>query len=319
MAKSQIALEGVYPILATPFTEAGEVDEQSLRELVRFQLEAKVDGIALFGNASEAYTLLDAEREMIAEIVKEEVKGRVPLVFGSGHTGLEGAVSLSKWAQRAGADALMIMPPHMVKPDGQRMIEYFAAIAKAVDIPIMLQDAPVASGVAIPVGTMVKLAKEYANIRYVKVESPPTTVKITEVLEQSEGRLAVFGGLNGIYYYEELCRGAIGTMPACEFPDVCVRIYELWKSGERASARALFYRYLPFIRIGTIAGFAMSVHKEVLKAGGVIRSSRVRNPNAPIDDVLRREVLETLEGLDLLALRWRKRDERQAGPANDGV
>lgn len=308
MSKLQVALEGVYPILATPFTESGEVDEQSLRELVRFQLHAKVNGIALFGNASEAYTLLERERERIAEIVLEEVKGQVPLVFGSGHTGLEGAVQLSKWAQQAGADALMVMPPHMVKPDGKRMLDYFAAIAKAVDIPIMLQDAPVASGVSIPVAAMAKLAEEFDNIRYVKVEAPPTTVKITEVIEQSEGRLTVFGGLNGIYYYEELCRGAVGTMPACEFPDVCVRIYQLWKSGERDSAKALFYRYLPFIRIGTIAGFAMSVHKEVLQAGGVIRSSRVRNPNAPIDDALRREVFETLEGLDPLVLRWKRRD-----------
>lgn len=306
MTKSHLALKGVYPILATTFTETGEVDEQSLRELVRFQLAAKVNGIALFGNASEMYTLLEREREMIADIVIDEVKGRVPLVFGSGHTGLEGAVQLSKWAQRAGADALMVLPPYMVKPDGKRMIEYFAAIAKAVDIPIMLQDAPIASGVSIPVSTMVKLAKEYDNISYVKVEAPPTTVKITEVIEQSEGRLTVFGGLNGMYYYEELCRGAVGTMPACEFPDVCVQIYQLFTSGEKDEARALFYRYLPFIRIGTIAGFAMSVHKEVLKAGGVIQSAYVRNPNAPADENLLKEALETLSGLDPLVLNWKR-------------
>ncbi|WJH33668.1 dihydrodipicolinate synthase family protein [Paenibacillus sp. CC-CFT747] len=102
MSTSQLTLEGVYPILATPFTDRGEVDEESLRELVRFQLQAKVNGIALFGNASEMYTLLDREREVIAAIVTDEVKGRVPLVFGSGHTGLEGAVQLSKWAQKAG-------------------------------------------------------------------------------------------------------------------------------------------------------------------------------------------------------------------------
>ncbi|WJH33667.1 dihydrodipicolinate synthase family protein [Paenibacillus sp. CC-CFT747] len=199
----------------------------------------------------------------------------------------------------------MVLPPYMVKPDGKRMVEYFSAVAKAVDIPIMLQDAPVASGVSIPVSTMAKLAKECENISYVKVEAPPTTVKITEVLEQSEGRLTVFGGLNGMYYYEELCRGAAGTMPACEFPDVCVEIYQRFVTGDRESARALFYQYLPFIRIGTVAGFAMSVHKEVLKEGGVIQSAYVRNPNAPIDDILRNEVLETLSGLDPLVLRWK--------------
>lgn len=306
--KAKLVLEGVYPILATPFTSTGQVDEQSLRELVRFQLHAKVDGIALFGNASEMYTLLDKEREMIAEIVVDEVRGRVPLVFGSGHTGLEGAVELSKWAEKAGADALMVLPPYMVKPDGYRMYEYFAAISAAVNIPIMLQDAPIASGISIPVAMMVKLAKDFENITHVKVEAPPTSVKITEVIEQSEGLLTVFGGLNGMYYYEELCRGAVGMMPACEFPDACVDIFQLFRSGDHEGARKLFYQYLPFIRIGTIPGFAMAVHKEVLKAGGVIQSAYVRNPNAPIDDVLRNEVFDTLKELNPLALRWQ--DER---------
>lgn len=302
----QLTLEGVYPILATPFTETGEVDEESLRELVRFQLHAQVDGIALFGNASEMYTLLDKERELIAEIVVDEVRGRVPLVFGSGHTGLEGAVELSKWAERAGADALMVLPSYMVKPDGQRMYEYFAAISQAVDIPIMLQDAPIASGISIPVPLMVKLAQDFENITHVKVEAPPTSVKISEVIKKSEGSLTVFGGLNGMYYYEELCRGAVGMMPACEFPDACVQIYQLFRAGDRDAARKLFYQYLPFIRIGTIPGFAMAVHKEVLKAGGVIRSAYVRNPNAPLDETLRNEVFDTLKDLNPLALRWQE-------------
>jgi 4-hydroxy-tetrahydrodipicolinate synthase len=299
-----VLLEGVYPILATPFTDSGEVDEASLRELVRFQLYAGVDGIALFGMASEMYTLLEEERAQIAEIVVDEVKGRVPLVFGSGHTGVEGAVQLSKRAQQWGADALMVLPPYMAKPDGKRLYDYFAAIAKSVDIPIMLQDAPIASGVNMSAAQMAKLAKDFDNISYVKVEAPPTTTKITEVLEQSEGRLTVFGGMNGMYLYEEFARGAVGTMPACEFPEVCVTIWQAFKNGDLNTARETFYRYLPFIRIGTMPGLAMSVHKEVMKAGGVIQSAYVRNPNAPIDDKIRKEVFDTLTGLDLLALRW---------------
>lgn len=307
MSQRKFKLEGVYPILATPFTEQGAIDEASLRELVRFQLHAGVDGIALFGMASEMYTLLEEERDRIAEIVVDEVKGRVPLVFGSGHTGVEGAVQLSKRAQRRGADALMVLPPYMAKPDGKRLYDYFIAVAGAVDIPIMLQDAPLASGVSMSAAQMAKLAKDADNICYVKVEAPPTTAKMTEVLEQSEGRLTVFGGMNGMYLYEELGRGAVGTMPACEFPDVCVAIWQAFRQGDLAAARATFYRYLPFMRIGTLPGMAMAVHKEVLKAGGVIQSAYVRNPNAPLDERTRKEVMDTLEGLELLALQWKER------------
>lgn len=308
MSGREQPFKGVYPILATPFTDEGAVDEESLRRLVRFQLLGGVDGIALFGNASEMYTLLEREREQIAAIVAEETAGRVPLVFGSGHTGLEGAVQLSKWAQQAGAAALMVLPPYMVKPDGPRMYEYFAGVARAVDLPIMLQDAPIASGVSIPVPLMVRLCKEFPHITHVKVEAPPTTTKISEAIALSDGGLTVFGGLNGIYYYEELGRGAAGTMPACEIPDIFVRIHGLFAAGAREEARSLFYRYLPFLRIGTIAGHAMAVHKEVLREGGIIDSAYVRNPNAPADAVLRREVFDTLNGLDPLVLRNRRRD-----------
>lgn len=306
MSASKVKLEGVYPILATPFTDNGEVDEGSLRELVRFQLHAKVDGIALFGMASEMYTLLDDEKARIAEIVVDEVKGQVPLVFGSGHTGLETAVQLSKRAEKAGADALMVLPPYMAKPDGARLYDYFAAVAKAVEVPIMIQDAPLASGVNMPAALLARLSKEFENISYVKVEAPPTAPKVSEVLEQSDGRLTVFGGMNGLYFYEELARGAVGTMPACEFPEVCVKIYQAFKAGDYDTARRTFYQYLPFMRIGTLPGYAMAVHKEVLKAGGVIESAYVRNPNAPIDDRIRKEVFDTLKDLDLLALKWKQ-------------
>lgn len=303
---AQSRFMGVFPILATPFAENGALDETSLRNLVRFQLDAGVNGIALFGMASEMYTLVESERARIAEIVVDEVKGQVPLVFGSGHTGMEGAVQLSKQAQKQGADALMVLPPYMAKPDGQRLYEYFAAIAKAVDIEIMIQDAPLASGVAFPVALMKRLAVELDNVTMVKVEAPPTTIKISEVLDQTDGRLAVFGGMNAMYFYEELGRGAVGTMPACEFPEVCVAIYQAFKAGDYNLARRTFYQYLPFIRLGTLPGYAMAIHKEVMRLGGILSSAYVRNPNAPLNDTLRIELLDTLADLDLLALRWNK-------------
>lgn len=295
-------LKGVYPILATPFTDDYEVDIESLKNLIHFQLEAKVDGISIFGNASEMYTLTEDERDIIGKIVIEEVQGKVPIVFGTGATGLTQAIQLSKKAEELGADALMIIPPYMVKPDAQGIYEYFAGIAESVNIPIMMQDAPIASGVSIPVDIMVKLSNEYQNIKYVKVEAPPTTMKISEVLKKTNGNLKVFGGLNGMYLFEELRRGAIGTMPACEFPDVCIEIFRLYNSGKYDEAKKYFYKHLPLIRIGTLAKYAMSVHKQILKDGGIISTSRVRNPNVPIDESIIEEVNLITQELDLFAL-----------------
>lgn len=302
-------LQGVCPILPTPFLENGGIDEQGLRNEVNFMIRAGVAGIALFGNASEAFALSAGEKQQIADIVRDENRNRVPLVFGAGGTGIEPAVESCLWACKNGADILMIMPPHMIKPDAQRIYEFYAAIAQRVDCPIMIQDAPNACGVAVPVDVMVRLANEYDTIQYVKAEAPPTFRKAKQIVDAAGDKLTVFGGLNAKFFYEELCVGVVGTMPAGEFPDVVVRVYDLFMAGKKADAKAEFYRYLPFIRLGSIpGGMAMAVHKEILKRGGIIQTSKVRNPFIPADSALVDLVMDAIDGLELLALsgNWNK-------------
>lgn len=299
------SLKGVCPILPTPFDENNHVDEESLRRVVRFMLEAKVTGIALFGNASEAFALTQEEKEQIAGVVAEETAGAVPLVFGAGGTSTETAISSCHWAESAGADVLMIMPPYMIKPDGKRIYEYYAGIAQNVQTPIMIQDAPGACGVSIDIQTIVKLATEFEMIQYVKSEAPPTFQKAKAVIDAAEGRFAVFGGMNGAFFYEELCAGVVGTMPAGEFPDVLVKVYDLFAVGKRDEAKAVFYQYLPFIRLGNIpGGSAMAVHKEVLKMGGIFSTARVRGPYIPASDFLKELIYDCVDGMDLKALHW---------------
>ena len=157
-------LQGVCPILPTPFLDDNSIDVQGLRNEVNFMITAGVTGIALFGNASEAFALTKAEKQLIADTVVEENRGRVPLIFGSGSTAAEPAIENSLWACENGADILMIMPPHMIKPDAKGIYDYYAAIAKAVDKPIMIQDAPNACGVAVPVDVMIRLANEHGIV-----------------------------------------------------------------------------------------------------------------------------------------------------------
>lgn len=304
--KSEL-IKGICPILPTPFYDDGKVDYDSLRNVIKFMLKAKVTGIALFGNASEAFALTQEEKSKIAEVTVDEVKGQVPIVFGSGGTGLECAVENSLWAQEHGADVLMIMPPHMIKPDNERLYDYFAAIAKAVNIPIMLQDAPIACGVPIPVDTIARLFREFDNIQYVKEEAPPTFLKMQKILEATNNEIVVIGGLNGASFYEEMCYGSAGSMPAGEFPDVLIRIYDLFVAGNIDAAREEYRKYLPFMKMGTTpGGVAMSLHKAVLKRGGVIKSDRVRNPYIQADEKLIELMFDSLTGLELLALKWNK-------------
>jgi 2-keto-3-deoxy-L-arabinonate dehydratase len=212
MIKSQ-PLAGVYPILATTSGGDGRPDSNSQVSLVDYLLEQGAHGFGLFGNASEGYALRESEREELLRLIVRRVDGRVPLVVSTGHSGTYAAAELSRAAEAEGASALRVLPPYYMKTDAEGLILYCSAIASAVKIPIMAQDAPLATQVALPPALLARMSQEIENLRYVKVEAPPTGEKIRTILNLSDGKLTVFGGLNGYFLYEELERGALGVMP----------------------------------------------------------------------------------------------------------
>lgn len=274
-------LEGIFPILNTTFHDDGTIDLDSQIRLVRHLLESGAHGLGLFGNASEGYTLLSDERATILKAVAAEVNGRVPLVVSTGHTGTHAAVHLSKEAQDLGADALMVLPPYFLKPDAAGLIGYFAAVANAVQIPVMVQDAPLLTQVALPAPLLIRMGREIPGVRYVKVEAPPTAPKVTAVVE-GEGPVA-FGGLNGQFMIEEIQRGARGMMPGSDLIADFVAIWNALEANDSAGAWKVFTRILPLIRFELQPGLGVSAMKHNLLDAGIISSARVRQPTAVLD------------------------------------
>ena len=277
------ALAGVFPIVVTPFHDDGSIDYVSLDRLIDHLLEQGADGLGLFGNASEGYTLLGAERaEMLGRIVKR-VNGRVPLVVSSGHTGTDAAVRLSIEARDLGAAALMVLPPYLLKPDGEGLMFYFDAISKGAGIPIMVQDAPLMTQVAMPVALLTRMAREIEQVKSVKVEAPPTVPKIGALAAAAGGKLALFGGLNGNFLIEECERGAVGTMPSSDMTWVYVSVMRSLAAGRKAEAWRLFSTAMPLIRYELQPGLGVSAAKHNLVAEGVLATARVRHPTSSID------------------------------------
>jgi 4-hydroxy-tetrahydrodipicolinate synthase len=283
-------LAGVYPILATTFAEDGTLDLGSQVSLIDYLLEQGAHGLGLFGNASEGYTLTQWERRELMRVIVKKVDGRVPLVVSSGHTGTDAAAEESRVSQGEGASALMILPPYFLKTDGDGLLRYYSAISKAVTIPIMVQDAPLMTQVAMPVPLLARMAREIEHVRYVKVEAPPTAPKTTEVLKAAKGSLAVFGGLNSQFLFEEMERGAAGTMPNSDITRVHVRIWESFHEGDKAEAWRLFVHALPLLRFGLQPGLGVSAAKHNLKAAGIIRSAAVRHPTGSLSAESLREL-----------------------------
>jgi 2-keto-3-deoxy-L-arabinonate dehydratase len=283
-------MEGVYPIVATTFHENGSIDFESQARLVDFLLAAGAHGLGLFGNASEGYALMGDERSDLLNAIVKQVDGRVPLVVSSGHTGTDAAARLSKEARDLGADALMVLPPYFLKTDGDGLMFYYEAIGKAAAIPIMVQDAPLLTQVAMPAALLARMGKEIEHVKYVKVEAPPTAPKITSVLGAASGSLVLFGGMNGQFFLEEMERGSRGTMPGSDMTALFVRTWNAFESGDKECAWEMFTCMLPLMRFELQPGMGVSAMKHNLMVAGVIKSARVRHPTAELSAESLREL-----------------------------
>ncbi|MCX6592929.1 MAG: dihydrodipicolinate synthase family protein [Acidobacteria bacterium] len=275
---------GIYPILVTTFQEDGSLDLDSQLRLVDYLLAQGAHGLGLFGNASEGYTLTDAERLRLMEAIRQRVDGRVPLIASSGHTGTDSAVELSRKMQDAGADGLMVLPPYFLKTDGDGLMFYFDAISRAVNIPIMVQDAPLMTQVAMPPALLARMSREIEHVKYAKVEAPPTAPKTSAVVKAAP-ELVLFGGLNCQFLIEEYQRGMRGQMPGSDLTASLVRIWDHLTAGRTTEAWDLFTAILPLLRFELQPGMGVSAMKQNLKAAGVIACDRVRHPTSALDAV----------------------------------
>jgi dihydrodipicolinate synthase/N-acetylneuraminate lyase len=281
-------MRGVYPILVTPFHEDGVIDQESLRRLIDFNLDAGVHGVGV-ALGSEIFKLSEAERDHVTRIVVDQVNGRVPVVINSGAAGTDLAVHYSKSAQDNGADALMIMPPTFMPATAEEVRDYFRAISNAVSIPIFLQDTPSA---VIGPGLARQLAEECEWVQYIKVESQPITAKVADMVDAAGDVLTVFGGAGGGYFIEEMRRGSVGTMPFCSQPEAFVAVWNAFQAGDEATARSVFdSTIMPINRVAAQgSGIFYTVHKELLRRRGVLRTNKVRSPAPPVEAQTMREL-----------------------------
>ncbi len=285
-------MQGVFPILVTPFDEKGRIDEDSLASLVEFNIAAGVHGLGV-AIGSEMFKFTEAERALVTRRVIETARRRVPIVINTGAGGTDLAVSYSRSAEEAGADALMIMPPAFLPAGPEEVVDYYRAISAAVTVPIFLQDTPLAP---IPPGLARRIAGECERVRYIKVETLPVTAKVAEMVNAAGAELTIFGGAGGTYFIEELRRGSLGTMPFCSQPAAFVEVWTRFRQGDERGARAVFDRaIMPVNRLAAQGGdLFYHVHKRLLVRQGIIRSATVRSPTVPIDEITGREIDELL-------------------------
>lgn len=295
-----IGWSGIFHILATPFREDGALDVEGLPRLVECALATGVTGLTILGIAGEAHRLTDEERRRVIETVVKETRGRTPVAVGVSASGTHLATAFARMASEHGADALMVAPPAGLK-NLDAVAEYYRAVAAATNLPLVLQDEPVTTQVTMPAPFIAQLCADISQIEAVKLEEPPTLPKITRLRALFGNRVAIFGGLGGVYFFEELSRGADGAMTGFPFPEALRDIREHFVAGRRDEARALFYRWLPLIRYesqpGATPGTAVGIRKEILRRRRWIACAMVRPPAPALDAAAHAEIGEILAGV----------------------
>ncbi len=285
-------------MLPTPFDQNGDVDASSIKSLVNGARIAKCTGVVTLGVMGEAHRLTDSERGPIIDTVVKAAGDDLTVTVGvsaeSGHS----LAARTREAQSAGATAVMAAPAKMTKPNSTPIFGYYEAAQEITEIPIVIQDLPEQTGVHLHPEFIGKLHEELPDAKYLKLEDPPTPQKITSVIEATAGRMGVFGGLGGAFLFEELRRGAIGTMTGFAYPEVLVSIYNYLMKNDIERARNVSYSWLPLIRYENSSGIGLAIRKELMKHRGFIETADVRSPTASIDIRTKEELNDLLNALD---------------------
>jgi 4-hydroxy-tetrahydrodipicolinate synthase len=247
MAKMPL-FTGVYPFLATPLTEKDqEVDTQRLASHIdELITKGKVHGITALGSTGEFALLSESERALVAEATVDAVRKRVPAVIGTAAISTKVAVSLSKQAQRAGADAIIVNPQSYWLPTEEELFDHYAAIARAVDIPVMVYNNPGTTKIDMSPKFIARLNKEFSHFTSVK-ESSGDIRRVQNILQLTGGKMSVSIGHQSLGL-AAFAVGATGwtTGIANTIPALCVEVFEqavVHKDLDKA--RKAFNRMLP--------------------------------------------------------------------------
>lgn len=278
--------KGVYIIAATPFTDEGAVDLQSVDSMTDFYLGCGVHGFTLLGMMGEAHKLTADESISVVNRVIGRAQGR-QVIVGVSHAGLENVRRLSHEAMMAGASGVMVAPPPGLKGD-EGIYNYYAQVFQALgpDIPVVYQDYPQTTGVFLPVNVFERLVDDFPQLVMLKHEDAPGLAKLTKVREGEKKpgrrRVSILVGNGGLYYPQEMRRGADGAMTGFAWPEMLVQVYDLFAKGKAEEAEDLFDIYLPLVRHEVQPAIGLALRKEVLFRRGAIKSPKQRAPGSSL-------------------------------------
>lgn len=270
-------LTGVLPVLATPFTQDGDIDLGVLKDEIDWVFARGVDGVVM-GMVSETLRLSSEERDELAGAICTAADGRGSIVTSVGAESLHTAVRHARVAEDCGATAVMAIPPVATAVDDTELLMYYTGLIEAIRIPVVIQDASGYLGRPLPLELQARLHREFGDRALFKPEAQPIGPKLSALRDATGGRARIYEGTGGLALVDSFRRGIAGTMPG---PDLCWALVELWKAlaaGDQARIDALNGPLCALVSVQTSLDAFVTVQKHLLRRQGVLPEVWSRGP-----------------------------------------
>jgi dihydrodipicolinate synthase/N-acetylneuraminate lyase len=304
--EDKLRIKGCIPIIPTPFTVEDKIDWSSLGRLVDFACSTGACAICLPAYASEFYKLSESERlGLISEAVRY-ADGRLPVFAQVNFVSVTQAVETAREARRSGASAIAAAAPRMFAFGEPDLYRYFDRLLSSIDIPLLIQDVN-PSGPTVSARFVSQLHQAHSHFRWIKLEEPMMSSKVTAILEATSGEVGVLEGWGGMYVLDLIPAGICGVMPGLAISDLLAKVFELATHGDMLGAYKIHEAVLPQI-VFSLQHMELFHHaeKRLLAARGILPEAAVRQLTIELDlhtqnriAFLNEQILALLHRLDL--------------------
>jgi 4-hydroxy-tetrahydrodipicolinate synthase len=301
-------IQGVLPIAHTPLLASDEIDRESLRRQIDWAFAQGADGVCT-GMVSELLRLTFDERLALPRLLVELTAGRGAVVASVGAESTKQAIEYARSARQTGCDAIMAIPPTTTPLPDREVTAYFAALAEAVDLPLIVQDASAYVGRAIPLAVHVDLLDRYGAQKILfKPEAAPLGPNVSALRDATGGAARIFEGSGGIGLVDSYRRGVAGTMPGMDLLDAVVHLWRALARGDEAATYRLYFPICAIVALQMQAGLDgfLAIEKYLLVKRGLFAADHRRRPNPwSLDDETAREVDRLFELLTAAVAEYR--------------
>lgn len=297
--KSALQLKGILPALITPFTADGaSLDEAAMSSLISHLVKVGVGGLIPCGSTGEFTTLTVAERKRVTEVVVQAAGGAVPVVPHTGALTTKETIELSTHAENAGASAVMIVPPFYESPGWRALVDHYTAVARAIDIPIMIYNIPSASGVPMTAEHIAELSG-IEGVGYLK-DSSGDAILLTRLLQEYTDRVEVLNGWDSLTFYGLAAGAKASVWGAANFiPELAVDLYQcLAITNELDKARGIWSKIWPICEVLETTAYVGAVKTACQLLG--ISAGPTRPPAQLLDDGDKKRLASALEAAGLV-------------------